>query len=195
MSSDHSTPLAGGVDVGATVLHREPLKRQRLRLDHQRSFAVDAAIALSSAAALAHAASTSSHYSWWALSGGLFAFLAVAQGALAYRLYRKPMSDAALRVAVWGTVAIVGLYVVSRTVGIPFAPEIAGHGGAARPGRSIVPGANKYVGAFDLLTLVVELLLVMVLTGLMTKQTRQRTSAKLMWAGLAIWVLAGVSAL
>ena len=181
--------------MGATVLHREPLKRQRLRLDHQRSFAVDAAIALSSAAALAHAASTSSHYSWWALSGGLFAFLAVAQGALAYRWYRKPMSDAALRVAVWGTVAIVGLYVVSRTVGIPFAPEIAGHGGAARPGRSIVPGANKYVGAFDLLTLVVELLLVMVLTGLMTKQTRQRTSAKLMWAGLAIWVLAGVSAL
>ena len=105
------------------------------------------------------------------------------------------MSDAALRVAVWGTVAIVAVYVVSRTIGIPFAPEIAGHGGVARPGRSIVAGANKHVGAFDLLTLAVELLLIMVLTGLMTKQLRQRTSAKLMWVGLGIWALAGLSAL
>jgi hypothetical protein len=127
--------------MGTIVLHREPTASRRPRVFHQRSFAVDAAIALSSAAALAHAASTSSHYSWWVLSGEFFAFLAVAQGALAYRLYRKAMSDAALKVAVWGTVAVVAVYVVSRTVGIPFAPEIAGHGGAALPGRSIVPGA------------------------------------------------------
>ena len=195
MSSDSSSPLSGGVDVGTIVLHREATRSHRPRTNHQRSFAVDVAIALSSAAALAHAASTSSHYTWWAISGEFFAFLAVAQGALAYRLYRKPMSDAALRVAVWGTVAIVAVYVVSRTVGIPYAPEIAGHGGVARPGRSIVPGANKHVGAFDLLTLAVELLLIMVLTGLMTKQARQRTSAKLMWVGLGIWALAGISAL
>ncbi|MEI7619437.1 MAG: hypothetical protein WCK14_12535 [Actinomycetota bacterium] len=177
------------------LLHQELTGTQRPRSDYHRSFAVDAAIALSSAAALAHAASTPSHYSWWALSGEFFAFLALAQGTLAYRLFRKPMSDAALRIGVWGTVAVVAVYVVSRTVGIPCAPEIAGHGGAVRPGRSIVPGAAKYVGAFDLLTLAAELALIMILTGLMSKQLRQRTSAKLMWVGLAMWALAGISAL
>jgi hypothetical protein len=161
----------------------------------RRSFAVDAAIILASAAALAHGVTTPEHLRWWAASGVFFALLAVVQGALAIALLRRSASDRLLLAGVWGTVAVITLYVLSRTVAIPFAPEFAARGSRWVPGRSIVPGAEKLVGTFDVITLIVELVLVMLLTGLMTPARRQRTAALLLWFALVLWGLVGLAVL
>jgi hypothetical protein len=69
------------------------------------------------------------------------------------------------------------------------------HGSHFVPGRSIIQGAERYVGAVDVVTLSVEVVLVLVLTGLMTRALRQRTAAQLLWVGLLLWGLAGLSVL
>ena len=161
----------------------------------RRSIAVDAAVILASAAALAHAVTTPEHLRWWTASGVFLAILVVVQGALAIALLRRSASDRLLVAGVWGTVAVITLYVMSRTVGIPFAPPMSAHGSRWVLGRSIVPGAQKYVGAFDMVALTVEVGLVMLLTGLMTPVRRQRTAELLIWFGLVMWGLAGLAVL
>lgn len=193
-----STSDASGrpaLDTEAVVTFSSELTERAHLASRHRRLAVDAAIALAVAAALAQAVSAPEHWRWWPASGVFFVVIGVAQAALAVALFRKPVRDPILAVGVWGTVAVIGVYVVSRTTGIPFAPPVLAHGARWVPGRSIVPGVGRYVGALDIFTLATEIVLVLVLTGLMTRVLRQRMVTHLMWIGLVMWALAGLSVL
>ena len=96
-------------------------------------------------------------------------------------------------IGVWGTVAVIVLYVISRTVGLPFAPGVPAHGASAQPGQAIIPDGDKFVGPLDLFTLVVEVLLVMVLVGLLPARQRSRTANRLLWSGATIWAGAALA--
>ena len=111
-----------------------------------RSVTTDAAVVLALTAALTHAIGTPEHVSSWLASGIFFAVLAFAQGMLAGVLFTGLRTPRLLLAGVWGHVAVIALYVWSRTAGLPFAPPVYGHGGhKGGPGRSIVPGAVEKV--------------------------------------------------
>lgn len=156
---------------------------------------VDVALVCSLAAGLAHLVGAPEHLRTWPASGVFFAVLGVAQCAYAWRLFRQRAGVGTLVAGVAGTAAVVVLYVVSRTAGLPFAPAVAAHGGPLRPGRSILPGALPAVGAFDLFTLAVELGLVVCLVALLPARPRRRVVSGLMWCGAALWGLAALGVL
>jgi hypothetical protein len=81
--------------------------------------------ALAWAAGIMHAAASAEHAEEWRLAALLFAVLTVAQLGLGAWLWARP-GRRALVVAAAGSLALVGLWAVSRTVGLPFGPE-AGH--------------------------------------------------------------------
>lgn len=194
MNADDASRRQAFEGAAAITFANESTERARLT-SRQRSLAVDAAVALSSAVALAHAVATPDQWHWWAASGVFFALIAIAQGALAVGLLRKPVRDNLLLVGVWGTVSVIAVYVMSRTAGLPLAPPALAHGSRWMPGRSIVPGGKSHLNTFEIATLVVEIVLIMILTGLMTRALRQRTASHLLWIGLVLWGLAGLSML
>ncbi len=158
----------------------------------RRTVAVDAAIVLSSFAALAHLVAAPPHYTWWPLAGVFFVVLGLAQLAYAGLLVRGAPSQWLVLAGLWGTVGVILLYVASRTVGIPMEPPVPFHGGRWVVGQSMVPNGAKYVGPLDLSTLVAEVLLVVTLLS-MLPHTRKRSAVNaLMWIGLALWSAAVV---
>jgi hypothetical protein len=153
----------------------------------RRTIAADAAIVLSTAAALAHLITAPDHYTWWPAAGVFFAVLGVLQLAYPCLLFRGVRDDRILSVGIWGTVGVILLYVASRTVGLPTTPPVAIHGGRWVPGRAILPEGAKHVGPLDVFTLVCEVLLVVTLLSMLPTRSRVRTANRLMWLGLALW--------
>ena len=151
---------------------------------------VDAAIVCSSAAALAHVVAAPGHFIWWPAAGMFFVVLGVAQLLCAVLLFRGVHQPRFVLGCIWGTVGVVLLYVVSRTVGLPTTPPVPFHGGRWVAGRSIVPDGAKHVGPLDVFTLVAELLLVVLLISILPKRVKIRTVNCLMWIGLVMWAAA-----
>jgi hypothetical protein len=143
---------------------------------------------------LAHVVTAPAHYTWWPVSGAFFIALGVAQLAFAALLLRGVCEERIVLAGVWGTVAVILLYVASRTVGIPMAPPVPFHGGRWVAGRSIVPNGAKHVGPLDVFTLLAELVLVVALVSTLPARPRIRTVNRLLWIGIALWAaaLAGV---
>jgi hypothetical protein len=160
-----------------------------------RSTTVDVAIALSALAAIAHFVEAPRHFEWWPASGVAFVIIGALQGALSLALLRPSLSPRVVKVGLWGTVAVVLLYLLSRTVGLPFSPGVPVHGAKLLPGMPILPDGDKLVGPVDLMTLMAEVALVVVLLGLLPRRARRRASNGLMWCGLSIWALAILGAL
>ncbi len=160
-----------------------------------RSTSMDVAIALAALAAIAHFVEAPRHFEWWPASGVTFVVLGVLQAAFAVTLLRSEPSPKLIQVGLWGTVAVVLLYLVSRTVGIPFSPGVPVHGAKLLPGMPLLPDGDKQVGPVDMLTLVAEVALVVVLLGLLPRRARRRAANGLMWCGLSIWALAILGAL
>ncbi len=150
----------------------------------------DLAMLLTVGAASAHALTVPAHLRSWPASGVFFTLLAAGQVALAVALFRNRFGDRLIRVALWGTVGVVLLYLASRTVGLPFTPPVSAHGASLDPGRAIIPGAEQRVGSFDLFTLVFEVLSVVAFTGLLSAPARRRAVNGLMVAGVTLWGLA-----
>src|SRR3954453_10974769 len=74
-------------------------------------------------AAAVHLYITPEHLREWWLYGGFFVAVTVAQAALVLLLLRAP-SVGVIFLAIWGTVGLIGIYIISRTVGLPItAPE------------------------------------------------------------------------
>lgn len=162
----------------------------------RRSATIDAAVCLALTAALAHAVGTPAHLRGWLASGLFFLALSIGQALLAGALFGGASSSRLLVTAVWAHVAVVALYVWSRTAGLPFAPPVYAHGGSrGGSGRSIVPGAVEKVGSLDLPTLGAELLLVLVLVSMMDERVRRLTTTEMMAVGLALWGLAAIGVL
>src|SRR3954451_4809367 len=139
---------------------------------------------------------------WW-LYGGFFVAVTVAQLLLAVLLLRGPRVRVVL-LAIWGTVGLIGIYVISRTVGLPITPpaDAAGHGlvaGAGGSGVPILPGALppgvEPVAALDLVALGAELVLLAVLVGMLPSALRRLTINLMLVAGVVGWGVAGILSL
>lgn len=149
---------------------------------------LEAAVGAAAAAALAHALAAPAHFRSWPAAGLLFAGLAVAQAALGGALVVGRRGPVVLLAGIWGNVVAVLVYIVSRTVVIPFAPARGPHGTAVGPGRPVIPARAEAVGSFDLFTVVVELALVGLLLTLLPTRLRRPTATGLGIIGSVLWV-------
>lgn len=118
------------------------------------------AVALSLVAALIHAVVMPEHMAEWWGYGVFFLVTALAQGLYAVALLRwaRPPLFA---IGIVGNLAVIGLYIVTRTVGVPF----------------FGPGAGEMeaVGPLDLASKVVEAMLIITLMALLLRAAARRT--------------------
>ncbi|MFN0029352.1 MAG: hypothetical protein ACKV2O_19525 [Acidimicrobiales bacterium] len=144
-------------------------------------------------ASVAHLVTVPSHLRTWPASGVFFAALALAQAAMALVLFRNRFGDRLVGLALWGTVGVIGLYLLSRTVTLPFVPLVGAHGTSPDVGRAIIPGAEKRVQQLDALTLVVEVMAVVTLASLLSPGARRRAVNLLLAVGVGLWALAATT--
>ena len=141
----------------------------------------------------------------WTVSAPMSAFflgVGVAQLVLAAGLGRG-LPDAVLVGVIAAHLAIMGLYVASRTVDLPFVPpHDAAHQmehlpvpGAVGNGIPLYPGSRvEPVGVLDLLCLVAELVLVVALAALLPPRLRGTVTSVMAGAAVLavlwrVWVL------
>jgi hypothetical protein len=130
---------------------------------------------------------------WWGY-GALIATIAIAGATIAIALWLRP-TTAVLYAAIAGTVTSTLLYVVSRTVGLPFGPgpspalrftdplHSAGH-----PQYVVLNGRAEDVGLLDLGCLVAEIALVVLLVSMLPEGRRRSVTNVLCAVGAALWV-------
>jgi hypothetical protein len=159
--------MAGVTAPGAHVL--APARSASGR----RSAAPVAAAVLSLCAAWVHLAYTASHLRQWWAYGAFFLATGVGQALFAPLVLRRPRAWLAA-VGIAGNLAIVAMYVVSRTAGPPLGPH------------AHVPEA---AGAVDLATTGAEIALVGVLLTLLGGRTRRWIVNALLAAGVLLWAL------
>src|SRR4051794_26843404 len=147
------------------------------------------------AAAGIHAYVAPEHLREWWLYGAFFIGVTVVQLGLAWLVLRAP-SVPVLLAGTWGTVGLIGIYVASRTTGLPFTPPhrhaavhvlVAGDFTNGVPHLDVPAPRVEAVGALDISALVVELLLVAVLVGLLPVALRRRTTNLMAVLAIAAW--------
>ncbi|ROR90243.1 hypothetical protein [Nocardioides aurantiacus] len=129
-----------------------------------------------------HALVVPEHMAESVYAGAFFVVVAVGQFSLALVLRQIP-DPRVLVAAVAGTLAVVVLYVVSSTVGLPFLPvhDHAAHAGEHLPvagavgdGTPVYPTSGiEPVGPLALICLGAELVLIAMLVGLLNGPRRQ----------------------
>ncbi|GAB3067294.1 hypothetical protein [Pedococcus soli] len=107
-----------------------------------RTLLIRCAALLSVGAALIHVGVSADHFREWWAAGLFFLVTAAAQLAWAAWLWARPASRRVLAVGAAGSVALVLLWVVSRTSGLPIGPEA---------------GVAEAVGAADVVCGILEL--------------------------------------
>lgn len=122
---------------------------------------VYSAVALSSVAASIHLWVTPEHFGEWWGYGTFMLGAFLAQAIYAAFLLVWPRWPLLLLAGVGGNLAIVGMWVVSRTVGIPVGPEA---------------GEVEGMGALDVISTATEVGLVVVLVGLLNLYRRGRVA-------------------
>ena len=144
------------------------------RTDSARwSTAALAAALLSLAGAWIHFAFVSSHWrDWWAY-GAFFLVSGLFQGLFAAAMLKWPNRWTAL-VGIAGNLAIVGMYVMSRTYGIPSGP----HAGIVEKATLV-----------DLSCTAGEIVLVGILLGMVGTTSRRLIINLLLVVGVALWFL------
>ena len=160
---------------------------------HKRAVRVDIAIASSVAAASAHLVAAPGHYLWWPASGLFFVVLGVVQLAVAVVLVYGVDDRRFVLATVWGTVGVIGIYLASRTVGLPMTPPVPFHGTHWVAGQAMVPNGAKYVGPLDVLTLAAEIMVVGTMPTMLPERSKTRTINALMAMGLGLSI-AGIVA-
>ncbi|HWT25253.1 MAG TPA: hypothetical protein VN213_17245 [Solirubrobacteraceae bacterium] len=129
------------------------------------------AAALSLSAAIAHFGAVPPHlHDWWA-HGAFFVVCGALQAAFAGLILWRPSAWLALT-GVAGTLAVLALYVVSRTYGAPLGP----HAGVPEP-----------VEAYDLTTAAGEFALVVVLVAMLGEKARRWAMRLVMLVAMALW--------
>jgi hypothetical protein len=132
-----------------------------------------AAAAVSLLAAWVHLAYTASHLRQWWAYGAFFLAAGVGQALYAPLVLRRPGPAVAL-LGIAGNLAIVGMYVVSRTAGVPLGP----HAHVPEP-----------AGPIDLATTGAEIVLVGVLLTLLDTRSRRWAVNGHLAAGALLWAL------
>jgi hypothetical protein len=137
------------------------------------SAAALSAAVLSLAAGWIHFAYVSSHWrDWWAY-GAFFLATGVFQALFAPAILRWPNAWTAL-VGIAGNLGIVGMYVMSRTTGIPMGPH---------------DGVVENATPIDLGCTAAEIVLIGVLLGMVGPTNRRWIINLLLGAGLVLWIL------
>jgi hypothetical protein len=136
--------------------------------------AVYAAAGLSLLAALSHLWVMPHYYAWWWGYGVLYLVCALAQGFFSAFLWRWPQSRVICLAGIWGNLAVIVLYVVSHTWGIPFG---AGVGHIEDP---------DVVG---MITAVAQVGIVIALVGQLGGLYRKVMVNSLLVAGVLLWGL------
>ena len=130
------------------------------------------AAGLALVAALIHLWVVPEHLGEWWAHGAFFLVVGLAQGLGTVLLLRWP--ERLLFVAgIWGNLAVISLYVVSRTSGVPFGPHA---------------GVPEEAGALDMTATAAELGLVVALVTLLEGSLRRRTMNALLLLGALAWV-------
>jgi hypothetical protein len=137
-----------------------------------RTTAATAAV-LSLGAAWVHLAYVAPHMRQWWAYGAFFLAAGVGQGLFAPLILHRP-GPALAAIGIAGNLAIVAMYVLSRTNGAPLGPH------ANVPER---------VGAVDLSTAAAEVLLIVVLVTLLGTTARRRVADLLVAGGVLVWAL------
>jgi hypothetical protein len=136
--------------------------------------AAGAAAGLSLLAAWVHLAYTASHWQdWWAY-GVFFLGMGVFQGLCVPAIVRWPRSAPVALATIAGNLGIVGMYVLSRTAGIPMGPH---------------EGVVEEAGAIDLAVTAAELAIVVCLITLLRPRPRRLVLNVLVAAGAVLWLL------
>jgi hypothetical protein len=156
-------------------------------------------------AAAIHAIVIPEHLADWWPAAAFFLVCAVGQVVLAIALF-TPAGPAAAFTAVWSSVATIGLYLWSRTAGLPFAPAqddgahsligshaghaVGGHGNGvpAFPGAQ-APSSVESVGGLDLAALGAELLVIALGISRVPQRFRRFTTNAVLGCGVTLWVL------
>ena len=131
------------------------------------------AAGLSLLVAWVHLAYAASHLRQWWAYGAFFVAAGAAQALFAPLIVRRPRPWVAAA-GIAGNVAIIVMYVVSRTAGPPLGP----HAHVPEP-----------AGAIDLATTGAEVVLVAVLLTLLGGRTRQILVNALLAGGVLLWAL------
>jgi len=135
--------------------------------------AVYAAVAFSLVAALIHLWVAPGHFEVWWGYGSFFLAAASAQGLFAVALLRWPGRGVPLA-GIFGNLAIVALYVLTRTSGVPFGPH------ATRA---------EEAGLLDMTATAAELATVVFLLSLLGGRARGVAVNAVLLAGAGIWAL------
>jgi hypothetical protein len=154
------------------ALHR-PATRPRVTAAAPPRTTVAVAAVLSLGAAWVHLAYVAPHLRQWWAYGAFFLATGIGQGVFAPLILRWPRPWLAVA-GITGNIAIVAMYVLSRTNGAPLGPH------ANVPER---------VGAIDLATTASEVVLVGLLVTLLAPRARRSVGNILMAAGAIIWAL------
>ena len=157
--------------AGATA--PEPVRAVAPRRTAPRIAAPVAAAALSLAVAWVHLAYVASHMRQWWAYGAFFLAAGVGQALFAPLVLRRP-APWVPAVGIAGSLAIVAMYVLSRTTGPPLGP----HANVPEP-----------AGPIDLATTGAEIALVGVLLTLLGARSRRWTVNLLVAGGALLWAL------
>jgi hypothetical protein len=133
---------------------------------------VDWACRLSLLAALAHALAAPSHLAEWWAYGAFFVTTVLGQAGFAALVLVRQQTWLLLA-GITGNLAIVGMYVLSRTNGVPLGP----HGGHV-----------EAAGVLDVTCTACELGVVAACVALLPPLLSARTVTVLMTAGVLLWV-------
>ncbi|MBI4497038.1 MAG: sulfite exporter TauE/SafE family protein [Chloroflexi bacterium] len=125
--------------------------RQAVISDRGWNTLLSAASGLALAAAVIHTGAMPEHFAEWWGYGSYFLVIAVAQALFSAALLRWPRPQLFV-LGIAGTLGVIGIYLVTRTIGVPFFGPHAGH----------VEG----VGVMDVLAKVLESGLILMLMGL-----------------------------
>lgn len=135
------------------------------------SAAVVAAAALSFVAGDIHVALVESHFREWRPYGWFFVATAAGQGLFAFLvLTRQPVW--LLLTGIVGNLAIVGMYVLSRTNGPPLGPHA---------------GVPEKVATVDVVCLVAELGVIVACLALLPARLARGATTLLALAGIGLW--------
>jgi hypothetical protein len=135
------TAAADGLDERATA------GRPELPADRPAQVADAAKVVawLSLSAGAIHAVATVDHFSHWWLYGVFFLALTYGQVLWGINLLRHPPSDRALRIGAAANLAIVAVWLFTRTISVPLGPQA---------------GSPEPVGVMDVATVLDQLALV-----------------------------------
>ncbi len=170
-----------------------------------RWWGVPVAGGLSLLAGAIHLYFTPEHLEEWWVFGCFFLAVTVGQVVLAELVVLRP-STRTLLAGIWGNVAVIATYLVSRTVGLPIGPPHGVHGadgqmlghqpvaGGIGNGMPVLPATESatathldVVGRLDLWVLGLELALVVLLVMMLPPRHRRVTLNAFLVLGLLAW--------